>query len=74
MNSYLLIKTANLVAFAYGTWDDWKETFALFKEDGIEIDSRKFSDYSGPSVPCDQLLYYHFSPNECPAALNRNIF
>lgn len=75
MRIHLLIKTESLVCLACDTAEGWKETFEVFKSEGIKIDSKSFSDFPGnTAIPSDQLLFYHNHPSECPSLINRNWF
>lgn len=60
------IKTDGLVTIASDTSEGWKETFEFLKSEGIEIDYKKFSDYTGETISSDMIFYYHSSPQERP--------
>ena len=60
------VKVGNKVTIASGTFDDWKETFEVFKQEGISIETKRFSDYVGETMPCDQLLYFAVGGEDFP--------
>ncbi len=62
------IKTGGLTTIARGTFDDWKETLELLAAEGIDIELRAFSDYSGDAIGSDEILYYHHDSNTCPVS------
>lgn len=68
MPKTLAVKIGNLTTIAAGSFEDWKETFEVFKYENVEIKTAPFSDYSGQTVPVDSLLYYSEFPRECPVS------
>jgi len=68
--SYQLVKVGDLICFVGDTQENWIETFAFFKELGIKIQARRFSDYGGKSITSDMIHYYANHPHECPAVVD----
>jgi hypothetical protein len=66
MNVTYAVKTKNLVTIASDTFDGWKETFAFLKAEGVEVNAKKFSDYTGETITSDMIYYYDGHPEECP--------
>ena len=60
------VKTKNLVTIASDTHEGWKETFEFLKAEGIEVNAKKFSDYTGEAITSDMIFYYDNNPCECP--------
>lgn len=66
MNITHAIKTNNLVTIASDTFEGWKETFDFLKAEGVKVDAKKFSDYTGETITSDMIFYYHHNPDACP--------
>jgi hypothetical protein len=74
MNVTYAIKTENLMTIASGSHEDWKDTFSVLKSEGIKFDYKKFSDYTGPAIPCDSILYYDAHSSECQVSCPSYMF
>jgi len=61
-----VVKTDNLITIASDTFEGWKETFEFLKSEGVEVETKKFSDYTGETIASDMIYYYHNHPEECP--------
>lgn len=59
-----------MIAVAKDTFEGWKETFEFLKSEGIAIEAKSFSDYSGPTITSDQIFGYSFDPSDCPALVD----
>lgn len=68
MTKTYVVITSNLRTIARDTFSEWKETFDMFRSEGIDIKVRPISDYDGPVVESDKLLYYHSNSAECPVS------
>jgi hypothetical protein len=66
MNVTYVVKTNNLITVASDTSEGWKETFEFLKSEGVEVNAKKFSDYTGDTITSDMLYYYDGHPEECP--------
>jgi len=66
MNVTYVVKTNNLVTIASDTHEGWKETFAFLKSEGVKVDAKRFSDYTGETITSDMIYYYDGYPEECP--------
>lgn len=62
------VKVGELRTIASDTFDGWKETFDFLKSVGVKIDHKPISDYTGQTIPSDQLFYYANNPGECPVS------
>jgi len=69
METFQIVKIGELICFVGDTRENWKETFEVFKSEGIKIQAKNFSDYSGKSITSDMLLYYMSCPEECPSRI-----
>lgn len=68
------VKTSALRTIARDTAEGWADTLAFFASQHIAIETKRFSDYSGDTIPSDQLYYYHNAPAECPVLAPSWIF
>jgi len=68
MKKTLAVKIGSLTTIAVGSFQDWAETFEVFKAENVEIKTAPFSDFSGPTVSVDSLLYYSAFPEDCPVS------
>lgn len=66
MSDTYLIRTENLRTIARDTPENWKETVDFLRDQGIDFDFRRFSDYEGDTITSDMIYYYHHNPDECP--------
>ena len=68
------IKTENLLTIASGSHEDWKDTFSVLESEGIKFGYKKFSDYKGPTIACDSILFYDAHSSDCQVSCPSYMF
>ena len=74
MSETRVVKIGEHETVASGTFEEWSETFEAARAEGVSLKTKKFSDYSGPRIQVDQILYYLSYPNELPVLVNTHCF
>lgn len=63
---FYIVETSTLKTIAKDTWENWEETAAFLRAEGIDFRMKSFSDYSGPTITSDAVHYFHHFPEQCP--------
>ena len=68
--SFQIVRVGELICFVGDTRSNWIETYGILDEAGVEYKSKHFSDYNGPHITSDMILYYSDAIEECPSVIN----